>query len=391
MLLLLLLLLELLLLLLVGILLVDFLLLLHLLLLLLLLLELLLLLLVSILLVDFLLLLGMLLLQFLILLIMLLLQLLKFLRMLLLQLRIHAAVRPRGSRAVRIVSRVSRISVGIVRSDHVRFVGPTRIVGNVRVRFVGPIGIVRIVRRIRVGVLPRIHGRTRWPVRIRLSLLNHATVVSIHLTLRIRASVLIPMCSVADGHRFRGGRCNLHWGRSILDSLGMLRFDLSGWGQRDRSALIRLNGLLSLCERHRCGRWRRLGHYRAVLHHSGWLHPRCCASAKYSLLWWGARRCYSVHMRGCQLSLVDNHEVARNRLGRAKRLPRSGGHRSVHILVHILHVADVHVVHRNVLVHHCGVVIIVDHRLVHGRIRNVHVIHISPAYRIRRHKYFPRT
>jgi hypothetical protein len=68
-----------------------------------------------------------------------------------------------------------------------------------------------------------------------------------------------------------------------------------------------------------------------------------------------------------------------------KRLLWYGGHASLHITVHVLHI-----VNGRVVVHDRRVVNVRDLRRVHGRVRNIDLVHVRRTYVISRHENFTR-
>ena len=112
---------------------------------------------------------------------------------------------------------------------------------------------------------------------------------------------------------------------------------------------------------------------------------RSCRS-QYRLLGRHDRRLAYLHLRAGQLPFVHSHRVAPHRLRRRESLLAGRHYCSWHALVHVSNV-----VHRGVVVHHRGLVIVVDHRAVDGSVGNVHVLYITFAHAVRRHIHFTRT
>ncbi|PYU39418.1 MAG: hypothetical protein DMG53_24570 [Acidobacteria bacterium] len=177
-------------------------------------------------------------------------------------------------------------------------------------------------------------------------------------------------------HASIGGRCELDVRTSLWRVLGLR---LTHLGNGRRQAAVGLNGLLLLYEGYRNGRRWRPGHDGAFLK-PRWRSCRTrSASAKYASLLRRYRWSGRTDLRRGYFALIDLDHVSSDRLRRGEILLRCGGYPIRRRLVHILDV-------RNVFVNHHVVVVIVYDGVVHRRIGDVHVCHVSAAYVIGRHE-----
>jgi hypothetical protein len=92
-----------------------------------------------------------------------------------------------------------------------------------------------------------------------------------------------------------------------------------------------------------------------------------------------------LYLRASHLPCIHSHSISRHRLRRRERLLARGHNRARNPLIHIRDVG-----HRS-LVDHRGLIIIIYHRAVNGRVRNVHVLNIPSAHAVRRHVHFTRS
>src|SRR5207248_1468080 len=272
-------------------------------------------------------------------------ELFQLLLMLLIELWVHrgvraAAVRPRGWRAV-----VVRLVPSVVCRRITRLITRGRLYS-----VVGSWRLIRIILNVRL-LLPRTIDAVvlyrAGPVG--LNVLRHASI---------------------------GGRCELDVRTSLLRVLGLR---LTHLGNGRRQAAIGLNGLLLLYEGYGGGRRCRPGHDGAFLK-PRWRSCRTrSASAEYASLLrryrWSGRK----DLRRGYFALIDLDHVSSDRLRRGEILLRCRGYPIRRRLVHILDV-------RNVFVNHHVVVVIVYDGVVHRRVGDVHVCHVSAADVIGRHE-----
>src|SRR5882762_6645789 len=360
---------------------------------------------IRILLLDFLLLLILLLLDLLIFLILFLLQLLDLFLVLLFQLRIHVVGRARSGRTFPIGVRICigirvRIDGGIwvrvgvrrpifvYRGVHV-WVGVRIDVGIwIRVGVRRPIVVYRSVHvraGVRIDVHVWIHVGVRRPIVVRWGV-NVWIVVYRRVHIRIdvgvrRAIVVLLHASVSwlrisrlnvSGLRTRGhsgGRRHPHRHYVVVGLLGLQLADLR---IRNWLPFIGFDSCLTLRKRQRSGRRGRLGNNCTRLDRSGRLITHGGAATKNSLLRRHDGGPSNGYLRFGHFPLINPNHVAPNRLSGAEGLAGSRGDPACHTLVHISYVG-------NVFVDDGGVVIIVDHGLIHRRIRNVYVVDVGAA------------
>ena len=166
----------------------------------------------------------------------------------------------------------------------------------------------------------------------------------------------------------------------LLDS-ELLRLRHGEW-----PAFVGANGLFTLREGYGSRGRRRLCDNGTRLQVRGRLHASGRARAKNRLLLRNHRGSTHGDRSGGNFPLVHLDHVAAHRARGGEVLRRGGGNRTVNILVHV---GDV--IHADVFVDHRGVVIVVDHCLVHGGVRNVHVVDVRAADVVRGHEDFART
>src|SRR6266403_1436197 len=365
---------------------------------------------IGVLLLDFLLLLLLLLilllLDLLIFLILFLLQLLDLFLVLLFQLRVHVVGRARSGRTVPIGVRIRigirvRVGVGIwidVRVwIHVGVRRPIVIHRSVHVR--AGVGIwidVRIwihvgVRRpviVRWGVnvwivvYRRVHIRIDVGARRAIVVLLHASVSWLHISLLLIPATRISRLNVS-GLRTRGhsgGRRHPHRHYVVV---GLLRLQLADLRIRNGLPFIGFDSCLTLRKRQRSGRRRRLRDDRTRLDRSGRLITHGGAATKNSLLRRHDGGPSNGYLRCGHFPLINPNHVAPNGLSGAEGLAGSRGDPACDTLVHIRYVG-------NVFVDDGGVVIIVDHGLIHRRIGNVYGVDVGAARMIGRHINFTR-
>ncbi len=154
-----------------------------------------------------------------------------------------------------------------------------------------------------------------------------------------------------------------------------------------RSSAVRLNGFLPPLERRR-----RRGRHHAGNHRPGLYDGRrSCrghsASAEERLLRGNHSRRHRPDGRAHDRALIDMHGVSRNRLRGGERLGRGRGHGAGYAAIDVVYVRYID----GLVVDDGGVVDIVDDRRVHCGVRDVDVIHIAPAHRIRGDVDLPRS
>ena len=327
---------------------------------------------IGVLLLDFLLLLllllNLLLLDLLVFLILLLLELLNLLLVLLFQTRIDSRSRPRIGRAVVVCVWIGvGVYVGI--RVHIRigiYVGVGRPVVVCRGVHVG-VGVV-VYRRVdvRIGVCVGVHVCVSGPIIIRRCVHvridvggRRAIVVRLHATVaRLDVTLLsVPLLHVSPRricHDSRGRR-DAHWHYVVM---GLLSLHLACLRVRNGPPFIGLDGFLTLCERQRSGRRRRLGDDCTGLDSSGWLIARNGATTQDRLLRrHNGGRC-DGNLCGGHLALINADDVACDRLSGAEGLTGCCGDAASNALIYVGYVGDV-------LVDDGSVVVVVDHRLVH--------------------------
>src|SRR5882762_7245177 len=376
---------------------------------------------IRILLLDFLLLLILLLLDLLIFLILFLLQLLDLFLVLLFQLRVHVVGRARSGRTVPIGVRIRigirvRVGVGIwidariwihvgvrrpivvYRSVHVRVGVRIDVCIWIHVGVRRPIVVYRSVHvraGVRIDVCIWIHVGVRRPIVVYRSVhvrvgvridvciridvgARRAIVVLLHASVSwLRISLLLisgPRISGLNVSRLRtrgrsGWRRHPHRHYVVVWLLGLHLADL-----RIRNGLpfIGFDSCLTLRKRQRSGRRRRLRDDRTRLDRSGRLIAHGGAATKNSLLRRHDGGPSNGYLRCGHFPLINPNHVAPNGLSGAEGLAGSRGDPACDTLVHIRYVG-------NVFVDDGGVVIIVDHGLIHRRIGNVYVVDVGAA------------
>src|SRR6266403_614524 len=335
---------------------------------------------IGILLLDFLLLLLLLLilllLDLLIFLILFLLQLLDLFLVLLFQLRIHVVGRARSGRTVPIGV---RIRIGIRVRVGVGIWIDARIWIHVGVR--RPVIVYRSVH-VRAGVRIDVCIWIDVGARRAIVVLLHASVSSLRISLMLITGPRISRLHVsglwARGHS--GGRRHPHRHYVVVGLLGLQLADLC---IRNGLPFIGFDSCLTLRKRQRSGRRRRLRDDRTRLDRSGRLITHGAAATKNSLLRRHDGGPSNGYLRCGHFSLINPNHVASNGLSGAEGLAGSRGDPACDTLVHIRYVG-------NVFVDDGGVVIIVDHGLIHRRIGNVYVVDVGAARMIGRHINFTR-
>src|SRR6266478_5110591 len=346
-----------------------------------------------------LLLLILLLLHLLVFLILFLLQLLDLFLMLLFDLRVHVVGRVRSGRTVpigvgiRIGIRV-RVGVGIwidvsiwihvgvrrpvvvYRSVHVR-VGvriDVRVWIHVGVR--RPIVVHRGVN-VWIVVYRRVHIRIDVGARRAIVVLLHAPVPWLRISLLLISGPRISRLHVSRlrTRSHSGRRRHPHRHYVVVWLLGLQLADL---GIRNGLPFVGLDGCLTLRKRQRSGRRRRLCDDRTRLDRSGRLIAHGGAATKNSLPRRHDGGSCNGYLRCGHFPLINPNHVAPNGLSGAEGLAGSRGDPACDTLVHIRYVG-------NVFVDDGGVVIVVDHGLVHRRIGNVYVVDVDAARMIGRH------
>src|SRR6267378_3783730 len=353
---------------------------------------------IRILLLDFLLLLILLLLDLLIFLILFLLQLLDLFLVLLFQLRVHVVGRARSGRTVPIGVRIRigiRVRVGVGIWIHVGVRRPIVVYRSVHVRVgvridVGiwiHVGVRRpiVVRwgvNVWIVVYRRVHIRIDVGARRAIVVLLHASVSSLRISLLLITGPRISRLHVsglwARGHS--GWRRHPHRHYVVV---GLLRLQLADLRIRNWLPFIGFDSCLTLRKRQRSGRRGRLGNNRTRLDRSGRLIANGGAATKNSLLRRHDGGPSNGYLRCGHFPLINPNHVAPNRLSGTEGLAGSRGDPACDTLVHISYVG-------NVFVDDGGVVIIVDHGLIHRRIGNVYVVDVGAARMIGRHINFTR-
>jgi hypothetical protein len=182
----------------------------------------------------------------------------------------------------------------------------------------------------------------------------------------------------------------LSWRRSNSDRGHLLCrrrwLNLSNLRDGQWLAAIALYRFLPSFERRRWRWWRSLGYNRALLQCWRRLMLRWSCRSQHSLLGRHDRRRSYLHLRPGQLPFIHSHRVAPHRLRRRESLLARRHYSAWHALVHVSNV-----VHRGIVAHHRGLVIVVYDRAVDGSVGNVHVFNIPRARSIRRHIHFTRS
>src|SRR6266478_2298462 len=323
-----------------------------------------------------LLLLILLLLHLLVFLILFLLQLLDLFLMLLFDLRVHVVGRVRSGRTVpigvgiRIGIRV-RVGVGIWIDVSIWIhVGVRR-----------PIVVHRGVN-VWIVVYRRVHIRIDVGARRAIVVLLHAPVPWLRISLLLISGPRISRLHVSRlrTRSHSGRRRHPHRHYVVVWLLGLQLADL---GIRNGLPFVGLDGCLTLRKRQRSGRRRRLCDDRTRLDRSGRLIAHGGAATKNSLPRRHDGGSCNGYLRCGHFPLINANHVAPNRLSEAEGLAGSRGDPACDTLVHIRYVG-------NVFVDDGGVVIVVDHGLVHRRIGNVYVVDVDAARMIGRHINFTR-
>jgi hypothetical protein len=222
------------------------------------------------------------------------------------------------------------------------------------------------------GSIPRlfvIHG-TRpvcsrivlWLPGLRLAWLT-GTVASVALPSLCRCAVHWLRWLGSFSHRYR----RLLRRRSDSDRSGLRlrsrRLDLSHLADGQRLAAIALYGFLALFKRWRRRRGRGLGYNRTLLHGGRRLMLRGSCRSQHCLFCWHDSRLAHLHLRASHLPLIHSHGIARNGLRRGERLLARRHNGARNPLVHIGHV-----VHGSVVVYHRGLIVVVHHCAIDGRV-----------------------
>ena len=168
--------------------------------------------------------------------------------------------------------------------------------------------------------------------------------------------------------------------------MSLRRLQLARLRHRDRATLVFLDGLLTHIERRRRRGWSGLGYNRAILNCGRRMIIACGARAEHSLFWGNDGRGVNRDRSGDGFVLIHRDQVTSHRLSGSEGVRRGSGHRAGNTLVYIPNV-----IYGDVLVDDGGVVIIVDHGLVDGGVRDVDVVDVRAADRIRRHVHFTRS
>src|SRR6266436_1260983 len=341
-----------------------------------------------------LLLLILLLLHLLVFLILFLLQLLDLFLMLLFDLRVHVVGRVRSGRTVpigvgiRIGIRV-RVGVGIWIDVsiwiHVGVRRPVVVYRSVHVRVGVRIDVrvwIHVGVRRPIVVYRRVHIRIDVGARRAIVVLLHAPVPWLRISLLLISGPRISRLHVSRlrTRSHSGRRRHPHRHYVVVWLLGLQLADL---GIRNGLPFVGLDGCLTLRKRQRSGRRRRLRDDRTRLDRSGRLIAHGGAATKNSLLRRHDGGPSNGYLRCGHFPLINPNHVAPNGLSGAEGLAGSRGDPACDTLVHIRYVG-------NVFVDDGGVVIIVDHGLVHSRIRNVYVVDVGAARVIGRHINFTR-
>src|SRR6266436_2593193 len=323
-----------------------------------------------------LLLLILLLLHLLVFLILFLLQLLDLFLMLLFDLRVHVVGRVRSGRTVPIGV---RIRIGIRVRVGVGIWIDVRVWIHVGVR--RPI-VVRWGVNVWIVVYRRVHIRIDVGARRAIVVLLHAPIPWLRISLLLISGPRISRLHVSRlrTRSHSGRRRHPHRHYVVVWLLGLQLADL---GIRNGLPFVGLDGCLTLRKRQRSGRRRRLRDDRTRLDRSGRLIAHGGAATKNSLLRRHDGGPSNGYLRCGHLPLINPNHVAPNGLSGAEGLAGSRGDPACDTLVHIRYVG-------NVFVDDGGVVIIVDHGLVHSRIRNVYVVDVGAARVIGRHINFTR-
>src|SRR6266478_160685 len=295
-----------------------------------------------------LLLLILLLLHLLVFLILFLLQLLDLFLMLLFDLRVHVVGRVRSGRTV-------PIGVGIRIGIRVRVGGGIWIHVSVR----RPIVVHRGVN-VWIVVYRRVHIRIDVGARRAIVVLLHAPVPWLRISLLLISGPRISRLHVSRlrTRSHSGRRRHPHRHYVVVWLLGLQLADL---GIRNGLPFVGLDGCLTLRKRQRSGRRRRLCDDRTRLDRSGRLIAHGGAATKNSLPRRHDGGSCNGYLRCGHFPLINANHVAPNRLSEAEGLAGSRGDPACDTLVHIRYVG-------NVFVDDGGVVIVVDHGLVHRRI-----------------------
>jgi len=196
---------------------------------------------------------------------------------------------------------------------------------------------------------------------------------------RLRGSRLNISRLRTRGHFRR--RSDTHWSH-----IGAWLLGLQLAGLRDRNGLpfIGLDGRLPLRKRQRSGWRRRLGDDGTRLNRGGRLIAGGGTSAEDRLFRRNDCGRTDGDLRCGHFALINAYHIAPNGLSGDEVLTGSGGDPAGDALVYIGYIGDV-------FVDHGGVVVVVDHRLIHGGVRNVHVVNVGAADVIRRHVDFARS
>jgi hypothetical protein len=159
---------------------------------------------------------------------------------------------------------------------------------------------------------------------------------------------------------------------------------LSNLRPGQRLAAIALYRFLPPLERWR-RRWRRgLGYHRALLHRGRRLMFRRSRRSQDCLFRRHDSRLPDLHLCAGHLPRINTYRIPRYRLRRRESLLARGHNRARNPLIRVRNVGHPGVVD------HRSLIIIIYHRAVHSRVRNVHVLNIPLAHTVRRHVNFTR-